>query len=85
MANEKPDRVLEEVKNLAPFEQRRVRDAIDDLLGKALSDDESLQRDLLEAGLLSEIKAPVSLPRPGRKLIECKGRPLSEIAVEECR
>ena len=46
-----------------------------------------LERRLFEAGLLSEIKPPITdfTPYENRKPIENKGKPLSEIIIEERR
>lgn len=56
----------------------------------ALSEEEmyiAVQRCLLEAGLIREIKPPITdhTPWANRKPIESKGRPLSEILIEERR
>jgi len=70
-------------------EQRQLRKRLDQLLAEsaALSMEDELERTLPEAGLLSEIKPPITDFRSdqNRKPIETKGRPLSEVIIEERR
>jgi hypothetical protein len=48
--------------------------------------DQQIQRALYEAGLLSEIKPPITDPTPyHREPIVIKGKPLSETVIEERR
>ncbi len=89
MAKVTLERVLEEVKALTANEQQQLREALDRLLSatESLSAEDELERRLFEAGLLSEIKPPVTdlAPYRDRKLIEVKGKPLSETIIEERR
>ena len=89
MANVTLDKVWEEVKALTPEEQRQLREQLDGLLASApsRSAEEELQRRLLAAGLLSEIKPPITdfTPYQNRKPIEVKGKPISEVIIEERR
>jgi hypothetical protein len=48
--------------------------------------EELFKQELLSAGLLAEIKAPIHSPELGeRTLIEVRGKPLSETIIEERR
>lgn len=83
------DRVFEEVKMLTPGEQKSLRDMVDELLATSspqMTEEEFEQR-LLEKGIISRIPAPITDPTPyrNRKLIEVKGKPLSETIIEERR
>jgi len=48
---------------------------------------DALHQALLAAGVISEIKPPITdfTPYKNRKLIEVKGKPLSETIIEERR
>ncbi len=89
MATVTLDKVWEEVKALTPDEQQQLRTQLDRLLESlsSRSAEEELQRRLLEAGLLSEIKPPITdfTPYQNRKPIEVKGKPISEVIIEECQ
>lgn len=83
------DRVFEEVKALTPDEQRNLRDRVDELLATSspqMTEEEFEQR-LLEKGIISRIPSPITdlTPYRNRKLIEVKGKPLSETIIEERR
>jgi hypothetical protein len=79
-------RVLEEVKALTPDEQRQVREMLDDLLAPPMTEEE-FERRLLEKGVISRIPPPITdlTPYRNRKRIEVKGKPLSEMIIEERR
>lgn len=84
------DQVWEQVKALSTMDQGNLRARLDSLLKPPLSPDkgeEAFIRRLLELGLISEVPPPITDPTPyqNRKLIKTKGRPLSEIIVEERR
>jgi hypothetical protein len=89
MASVTLDKVWEDVKALSPDEQRQLREQLDGLLESPplRSAEEELQRRLLAAGLLSEIKPPITdfTPYQNRKPIEVKGKPVSETIIEERR
>jgi putative addiction module CopG family antidote len=53
----------------------------------ATASDQELQRHLFEAGLLSEIKPPITDPSPwkDRKAVPIEGEPLSETVIRERR
>ena len=89
MENVTLDKVLEEVKALTPDEQQKLRGLLDKLLEEApsLSPQEEIEHRLLEAGLLSEIKPPITdfTPYRNRKPIKVKGKPVSETIIEERR
>jgi hypothetical protein len=83
------DRLIEEVKTLTPEEQKSLRDLVDKLLAESaprITEEEFEQR-LLEKGIISRIPSPIIdlTPYQNRKLIEVKGKPLSETIIEERR
>lgn len=83
------DRIFEEVKTLTSEEQKSLRDLVDELLAKSsprMTEEEFEQR-LLEKGVISRIPSPITdlTPYRNRKLIEVKGKPLSETIIEERR
>jgi len=89
MADARLDAVIEQVKSLSTEQQREVRKLLDGLLYKqpASTPEDDLERQLLEAGLLCEIKLPITdlTSYRDRKPIAVKFKPLSEIIVEERR
>lgn len=90
MAKATLDKVIEDVKTLTRGEQQKLRELLDELLKElpARSPEEELERKLFEAGLLSEIKPPITdfTPYQNRKPIEIlDGKPVSETLIEERR
>jgi hypothetical protein len=84
------EEIVNAVKALPPEEQAELRRRLDALPGQPgeLANDlnERAQRVLYEAGVLSEIKPPITDPRPYRRdPIKIKGKPLSETVIEERR
>jgi hypothetical protein len=83
------DRLIEEVKTLTADEQRSLRDIVDELLAKSgpQMTEEKFEQRLLEKGIISRIPSPITdlTPYRNRKLIEVKGKPLSETIIEERR
>jgi len=83
------DRIIEEVKTLTADEQKSLRDRVDALLATSspqMTEEEFEQR-LLEKGIISRIPPRITdlTPYRNRKLIEVKGKPLSETIIEERR
>jgi hypothetical protein len=89
MASKTLLKILEEVRTLTPDEQGQLRHALDRLLAnpETLTAEEKVERLLFEQGLLSEIKPRVIDPARyrDRKPIEVKGKPISEVIIEERR
>ena len=85
------DGILNQVRALPSAEQRELRALLDDILKEASSDSEqdALERKLLEAGLLREIKPPIadSTPYRNRRPAKLKGRgtTASQLIIEERR
>jgi hypothetical protein len=83
------DQVLEQVKSLSPDEQKQLRDILDRLLAKAgpQTTEEEFEQRLLERGFISHIPPPITdfTAYQNRRLIEVKGKPLSETIIEERR
>lgn len=83
------DRLIEEVKALTPDEQSSLRDMLDELASTSAPQmtEEEFEQRLLEKGIISRIPSPITdlTPYQNRKLIEVKGKPLSETIIEERR
>jgi hypothetical protein len=86
------ERLLKEIRSLPPEEQKRVREALDEEPAPAADMDEAsaeeeFKRRLLQAGLLKQIKPPITdlTPYRDRKPFEIQGKPLSETIIEERR
>lgn len=94
------EEIVNAVRGLPPREQAEVRrrlDAlpaqpdenevlVDDTRQAAIDLDQRVQRALYEAGLVSEIKPPITDPTLYRREpIKIKGKPLSETVIEERR
>jgi hypothetical protein len=94
------EEIVNAVKGLPPGEQAEVRRRldtlpvqtdenemlVDDCRQAAIDRDQRVQRALYEAGLVSEIKPPITDPTPYRREpIKIKGKPLSETVIEERR
>jgi hypothetical protein len=82
-------KILEEVRSLNRSEQAQLRGALDALLAEPepSSAEDQVERLLFERGLLSEIKSSIRDLEPyrNRKLVQVKGKPLSEVIIEERR
>ena len=61
--------------------------ALDTAADAIIAADQQLQRRLFAAGLLSEIKPPITDPAPwkGREAVPIEGEPLSETVIRERR
>ena len=83
------EQVLEQAKMLTPDEQRQLQKALDALLElpHPKTPEERLAQKLLEVGLLSRIPPPITdFSRfENWKPVEVKGKPVSEILIEERR
>jgi hypothetical protein len=94
------EEIVNAVKGLPPREQAEVKRRLDTLPAQpgenevlvddsrqaAIDLDQRVQRALYEAGLVSEIKPPITDPTPYRREpIRIKGKPLSETVIEERR
>jgi hypothetical protein len=94
------EEIVNAVKELPPREQAEVRRRLDTLPAQpdenevlvddsrqtAIDLDQRVQQALFEAGLVTEIKPPITDPTPYRREpIKIKGKPLSETVIEERR
>ena len=85
--------LLEKIRLLPPDKVAEVEDFVDFLYRRAavppprVAQDDMLQHKLLESGLLSEVKPPVTdvTCYEGRQPVENQGKPLSEVIIEERR
>lgn len=86
------EELIQRIRSLSPDDQKRLRQALDAetapaaLAAERRAEEEFKQR-LLKAGLLKEIKPPVTnlTPYRDRKPFEIEGKPLSETIIEERR
>jgi hypothetical protein len=89
MAHVPFDKVVEDVKALPPAQQQQLRVLLDTILAPAVPQltEEEFERKLVEVGVLSEIKPPITdfTPYQNRQPIETTGKPLSEVIIEERR
>jgi hypothetical protein len=83
------DRIVEEVRALTPDEQRTLREMLDKLLAADAPrmTEEEIEQRLLAKGIISRIPPRIRDADfyANRKPIEVKGKPLSEIIIEERR
>ena len=89
MAQVQFEKVVEDVKALTPVEQQQLRAWLDTICAPtpAPMTEEAFAHELREAGLLSEVKPPMTdlTPYQHRQPIETTGKPLSEVIIEERR
>jgi hypothetical protein len=89
MSSANLEKIIAEVKALTPDERRQVKELIDSLHDQpaVAAPEDLLAQRLLAAGIINEIKPPLTdlTPYRDRKLIEFEGKPVSEIIVEERR
>ncbi len=83
------ERVLREILTLDPEERRQLQEMLEKSAAAPppQTPEEKLDQALLKAGLISRIPPPITdlTPYKNRKLATVKGRPTSEILVEERR
>ena len=87
MAHGQFEKVLEDVKALSPEEQRQLRAWLDTVLASTPMTEEAFARHLVDVGILSEVKPPLTdlTPYQHRQPVETSGQPLSEVILEERR
>ena len=89
MAQEQFEKVVEDVKALTPAEQQQLRAWLETRGAPAPAPmtEEAFAYEMRAAGLLSEVKPPITdfTPYQHRQPIETTGKPLSEVIIEERR
>ena len=89
MGSAKLDKVLEDVKTLTAAELRQLREVLDRLLAsvQVQPGEDEFEQQLLHSGVLSEVKPTITdfTPYQNRTPVEARGKPLSEVIVEERR
>jgi len=87
MAKATLDRIVEEIKTLAPDEQWQLREMLDTMLVPAGEEDKrkGLHQALRAAGLITQVRQPRATDTPNRRRIEVQGKPVSETIIEERR
>lgn len=87
MAHGQLEKIVEDVKALSPEEQWQLWAWLDTLLPPAPMTEEAFVHHLVNVGLLSAVKPPLTdlTPYQHRQPIETTGKPLSEVILEERR
>ena len=89
MAETKFDKVVKLAKALNDAEKWRLRDLLDAWLAPPgpTPTEEQLAQEMLRDGILDQVPPPITdtTPWENRRLIEVKGKPLSETIIEERR
>ncbi len=87
MAKATLDRIVEEIKTLAPDERRQLREMLDAMMVPAGEEDKrkALHQTLRAAGLATQVRQPRATDTPKRRRIEVQGKPVSETIIEERR
>lgn len=83
------ERVLDQIRALTAEEQKQVRAALIPPSTNPLITPDEFEQHLLEAGVISEVKRPITEEDVARfrayKPIEVKGKPVSETLIEDRR
>jgi len=87
MGGEALTQVLEAIQNLEPDELRHVQQVVQERLAleRYSPEEERFHQALLAVGLVKEIKPPRRIPTGQRRLIQARGKPVSETLMEERR
>lgn len=83
------ERVLDQIRALTAEEQQQVRTALNSGDKKPLITEDEFEQHLLAAGVISEVKPPISEEELARfrayRPIEVEGKPVSETLIEDRR
>ncbi len=84
------DKIIEEVRQLPPDEQRQLREQLNAIVPSSPTEDEledAFERELAAEGFISEAKPRITDFSPYRdyKPVEVSGQPISEMIIEERR
>ncbi len=84
------DKIIEEVRQLPPEEQRQVREKVNAIVPSSPTEDEleeAFERELAAEGFISQAKPRITDFSPYRdyKPVEASGQPISEMIIEERR
>lgn len=87
MAKATLDRIVEEIKTLAPDERRHLREMLDAMMVPAGEEEKrkALQQALRAVGLVTQVRQPRATDTPHRRRIEVQGKPVSETILAERR
>jgi hypothetical protein len=87
MAKATLDRIVEELKALAPDERQQLREMLDTMMVPSGEEDKqkALHQALRAAGLVTQVRQPRATDTPHRRWIEVQGKPVSETILEERR
>jgi len=82
------ERIIEEVRQLPPEEQRRVRETLNEIVPASPTEDEledRLERELAAEGIITLPDLPAEEEDEDWEPIEVTGEPLSEMIIRERR
>jgi len=97
MTNSEFSHLLSSINSLSPEQMRQLRHEFDDRLAPAAENSQDatgeqranleLQRQLLDAGIISELRPPITdwEPYRNRKAVPIQGEPISETIIRERR
>ena len=87
MAKATLDRIVEEIKTLAPDVRRQLCEILDAMTVSAKEEDKrnALCQALRAAGLVTRVRQSRAADTPHRRRIEVQGKPVSETIIEERR
>jgi hypothetical protein len=96
MTHSEFDHLLGSINSLSPEQMRQLRCELDSRLAPAATEDRQageqrvsmeMQRQLLEAGIIGEVRPPVTdlAPYRNRKAVPIQGEPISETVIRERR
>ena len=87
MAKATLDRIIKEIKTLAPDERRQLCEMLAVMMMPAEEEDkrQALHQALRDAGLITQVRQPRATDIPHRRRIEAQGQPVSETIIQERR
>ena len=87
MAKATLDRIVEEIKTLAPDEWRQLREMLEVMMMPTEEEGKrkALHQALRAAGLITQVRQPRATDTLHRQRIEVQGKPVSETIIEERR
>ncbi len=87
MAKATLDRIVEEIKALAPDERWQLREMLDAMMVPTGEEDKhkALHQALRAVGLVTQVRQPRATDTLHRRRIEVQGKPVSETIIEERR
>jgi hypothetical protein len=96
MTHSEFNHLLDSINALSPEQMRQLRYELDNRLAPAVAEDRhaadqqvslELQQELLEAGIIGELRPPITdlAPYQNRRAVPIQGEPISETVIRERR